>query len=78
MVVKSVSLVELKKQQWAKEKGKLFLIRFGQFHLFSKVSLLVTTVLCVSEELVRLNGYWKNPKTPIVFNDQRYNDQFLC
>uniref|UniRef100_A0A2S2Q2A8 CCDC66 domain-containing protein n=1 Tax=Sipha flava TaxID=143950 RepID=A0A2S2Q2A8_9HEMI len=43
MVVKSVSLVELKKQQWAKEK----------------------------EELVRLNGYWKNPKTPIVFNDQR-------
>ncbi|XP_015379927.1 PREDICTED: histone-lysine N-methyltransferase, H3 lysine-79 specific isoform X2 [Diuraphis noxia] len=42
MVVKSVSLVELKKQQWAKEK-----------------------------ELVKLNSYWRNQNTPIVFNDQR-------
>ncbi|XP_060869692.1 DNA ligase 1 isoform X2 [Metopolophium dirhodum] len=42
MVVKSVSLVELKKQQWAKEK-----------------------------ELVKLNNYWRNQNTPIVFNDQR-------
>lgn len=43
MVVRSVSLVELKKQQWAKEK----------------------------EELVKLNSYWRNQNTPIVFNDQR-------
>ncbi|XP_027853077.2 histone-lysine N-methyltransferase, H3 lysine-79 specific isoform X2 [Aphis gossypii] len=42
MVVKSVSLIELKKQQWAKEK-----------------------------EMVKLNSYWKNQNTPIVFNDQR-------
>ncbi|XP_025195859.1 histone-lysine N-methyltransferase, H3 lysine-79 specific isoform X2 [Melanaphis sacchari] len=43
MVVKSVSLIELKKQQWAKEK----------------------------EEIVKLNSYWKNQNTPVVFNDQR-------
>ncbi|XP_060842495.1 uncharacterized protein LOC132922803 [Rhopalosiphum padi] len=43
MVVKSVSLIELKKQQWAKEK----------------------------EEIVKLNSYWRNQNTPIVFNDQR-------
>ncbi|KAL4112746.1 hypothetical protein QTP88_016480 [Uroleucon formosanum] len=42
MVVKSLSLVELKKQQWAKEK-----------------------------ELVKLNNYWRNQNTPIVFNDQK-------
>lgn len=75
MVVKSVSLVEFKKQQWAKEKGKLLLISFGPYHLFPKVCIVVITVLCISEELVRLNGHGKNPKTSIVFNDQRFNDQ---
>lgn len=30
MVVKSVSLVELKKQQWAKEKGEIFHYIYGQ------------------------------------------------
>lgn len=39
MVVKSVSLVELKKQQWAREKGKLVyfvlsLLRPTYFYMF--------------------------------------------
>jgi len=24
------------------------------------------------EEMVKLNSYWRNQNTPIVFNDQRY------
>ncbi|XP_050539796.1 myb-like protein X isoform X2 [Daktulosphaira vitifoliae] len=42
MVVKSMSLIELKKQQWAKEK-----------------------------ELGKINGYWRNQKSSIIFDDQR-------
>jgi len=88
MVVKSVSLVELKKQQWAKEKGKHFLF-YSIVHTYTNVMYIIRVYIylfiCLTlalfynkhfffvlEELVKLNGYWRNQNTPIVFNDQKY------
>lgn len=67
MVVKSVSLVELKKQQWAKERGKIFC--FSPLRPSLRLILFYNYII---EELVKLNGYWRNQNIPVVFNDQRY------